>query len=117
MASSSLCDDEVRSWFDREIPAVDSSGKRVLVVVPDATRTAPLPLLFGALYDKLEPVAACVDVLVALGTHPPMSESDICRMLGINDQQRSGRFANVGLFNHEWDQPARLLQIGLLSKA
>lgn len=117
MASSPLSDDEVRSWFDREIPAADFDGKRVLVIVPDATRTAPLPLLFGALFDKLEPLAACVDVLVALGTHPPMSESDIRRMLGINDQQRSGRFANVGLFNHEWDQPERLLQIGMLSKA
>lgn len=117
MASSPLSDDEVRSWFDREIPAADFAGKRVLVIVPDATRTAPLPLLFGALFDKLEPLAACVDVLVALGTHPPMSESDIRRMLGINDQQRSGRFANVGLFNHEWDQPERLLQIGMLSKA
>ena len=44
-----LSDVEVRAWFSRQIPWADFRRKRVLVLVPDATRTAPLPLLFDAL--------------------------------------------------------------------
>ena len=112
-----LSDDEVRSWIDREVAAADFQGKRVLVIIPDSTRTAPLPLLFGALYAKLQPAASQIDVLVALGTHPPMPESSICELLGISDADRDTRYAGLRLFNHEWDQPQRLLELGVLSEA
>jgi len=110
---------EVREWFAREVPASEFAGQRVLVIIPDATRTAPLPLLFSALHDRIGTVAKQVDVLVALGTHPPMPEAAIAKMLGLSDTDRAagGRYANVGLFNHEWDNPARLLTIGTLTKA
>src|SRR5262249_36132337 len=58
-----------------------------------------------------------VDVLFALGTHPPMSERQMCRLLGITEQERVKLFAAVGLFNHEWDDPEQLLWLGRLSSA
>lgn len=126
---------EVCEWFARELPPAEFTGQRVLVVIPDATRTAPLPLLFSALYDRIGAAAKQVDVLVALGTHPPMPEAAIAKMLGMSDADRTptsltrsvsecggasrvgGKYANVGLFNHEWDNPARLTTIGTLTKA
>ncbi|MCA9115189.1 MAG: DUF2088 domain-containing protein, partial [Planctomycetaceae bacterium] len=111
-----LSDDEVRQLITREVPAEDYRGKRVLVIVPDATRTAPLPLLFHTLYGHLQPAAAKIDVLVALGTHPPMPEEALCRLLGISAEDRSGRLAGVGLFNHAWDDPSRLLSLGRLTR-
>ncbi len=45
---SLLSEAEARLWFSREVPVADFRRKRVLVIVPDATRTAPLPLLFDA---------------------------------------------------------------------
>ncbi|MEX0701767.1 MAG: lactate racemase domain-containing protein [Planctomycetales bacterium] len=112
-----LDDAAVREWIERAVPPADFAGKRVLAIVPDATRTAPLPLLFDALHRRLAPVAARLDVLIALGTHRAMPEEDILRLLGISPEDRAGRFASVGLFNHEWQRAERLKRIGTLSRA
>ena len=84
-----LTDAEVREWFAREVPTAEFNGQRVLVIIPDATRTAPLPLLFSALHDRIGATAKQVDVLVALGTHPPMPELAIAKMLGMSDADRT----------------------------
>jgi lactate racemase len=112
-----LDDAAIRSWIGRNVPANDFAGKRLLLIVPDSTRTAPLPLLFDALFRHLRPHVASFDVMVALGTHPPMSEAAICRLLGINPEERQRLFAQTQLFNHEWDNPEALDTIGTLSKA
>jgi nickel-dependent lactate racemase len=75
-----------------------------------------LPLLFGELHSRLAGVVAKLDVLVALGTHPPMPEAAVCSMLGISPDDRRARCREVGLFNHEWDNPERLLTLGTLSR-
>jgi nickel-dependent lactate racemase len=59
-------------------PAKDYKDKKVLVIIPDATRTAPVGLLFKTLHEQIGGVAAALDILVALGTHQPMSEEAIC---------------------------------------
>ncbi len=110
-------EDEVRHWFSTSLPADDFRGKRVLVIVPDATRTAPLPLLFDALHARLRPVVQQLDVMVALGTHPPMSEQQICTLLGIREQERQRLFFQTQLYNHEWDRPERLTTLGTLTTA
>lgn len=110
-----MTDDDVRGWISEHLPAGDFESKRVLLIVPDGTRTAPMPLLFGALYERLAPVASRLDVLVALGTHPPMSEEAIRRLLGIVGEEQEARYQDVGLFNHEWDRPAQLARLGFFS--
>ena len=87
----------------------------MLLIIPDGTRTAPVGLMFRALHDQLSPVARAFDVLVALGTHPPMSEAAICRRLEITPEQRASTYASVRFFNHEWNNPAALRQIGRLT--
>ena len=114
-ALPTLSETQVREWILEHVPADEFSGKRVLLIVPDATRTAPLPLLFDALFAHLANVVTKLDVLVALGTHPPMSEAQLCAMLGISDFDRHAKYAKVGLFNHEWDRQDRLTEIGKLT--
>lgn len=111
-----LTEDAVRDWIATHVPRDDYAGKSVLLVVPDATRTAPLPLLFAALHERLAGAATRIDVVVALGTHQPMPEPAIAAMLGISDADRAGRYADVGLFNHEWDNPDALTTIGTLTE-
>jgi len=112
--AQSMDPSSVVDWFGTRIPTDDFTDRRVLVIVPDSTRTAPLRLLFGAMFQRIAPVAECVDVIVALGTHPPMSEAAIVSMLGI--EQADGN-TSIGLFNHEWDRPDRLKRIGTLTAA
>jgi lactate racemase len=111
-----LSDAAVREWFQHQFPLEEFRGKRVLVLVPDATRTAPLPLLFDALWSRLSDVVRGLDVLIALGTHPPLTEAQIGRLLGI-DAECQTRFSRVRVFNHEWDRDEALITLGTLTAA
>ena len=105
----------VREWF-AALSKEDFQGQRILLIVPDATRTAPLPLLFDALFREIRPHCVSLDVLVALGTHPPMSDVQIAKLLGIDETERRRLFYQLQVFNHEWDRPERLLTLGTLTK-
>jgi len=111
-----LTEDQVRQWIATNLSPEDFRGKRLLLVVPDATRTAPLPLLFDTLFKHLRPVVASLDVMIALGTHPPMSEAQICKLLGIDEKERPRLFYQTEFINHEWDNPDALLTLGTLTK-
>ena len=111
-----MSEEAVRTWIQENVVLEDFVGKKVLMVVPDATRTAPLPLLFDELHRLLKPKTEALDVIFALGTHPPMSEAQMCKLLGIDETERQRLFFQLGLFNHEWDEDERLTQLGVLTE-
>ena len=47
------------------LASVAIAGKRVLVIVPDLTRTMPLPLFFRLIVQHLRPRVRALDFLVA----------------------------------------------------
>ncbi len=110
-----LTETEVRSVLAEGLAGTSLAGRRILVIIPDATRTAPVPLFFRLLCDMLLHVAAQLDFIVALGTHPPLGEQAILRLVGISKAERSRRYANVGIFNHRWNEPGQLATLGTLS--
>lgn len=114
MSTPTLSEQQIREWFTTNVPVEDFRGKKLLLIVPDHTRTAPLPLLFDALYHHLRPVVEQLDVIFALGTHPPMSETHMCQLLGITESERERLFAQTQLLNHEWDNPDALQELGTL---
>ena len=69
-----LSRDEVREIMAEGIPPELYRGKKVLVLTPDATRTAPLPLMVKELHELIGGVAKQLDFMVALGTHRPLSD-------------------------------------------
>ncbi|OQY80534.1 MAG: hypothetical protein B6D42_12885 [Anaerolineae bacterium UTCFX5] len=88
----------------------------VLVLIPDHTRTIPLPMLFRLLVDELR-AARQLDFMVALGTHPPLNDAALHKLVGITVEERQTAFKHVGLLNHDWANPNALEQIGVLDKA
>ena len=110
-----LTRDGIIEWIHAQVPAADFRGQRVLLIVPDNTRTAPLGALFAGLFGVVGAVAASLDVMVALGTHRAMPEAEIARLLGMSDVDRAGKYRNVRLLNHEWDNPAALHRLGWLT--
>ena len=109
-----ITDGQVAEVVAGACPPEGYRGKRLLLIVPDGTRTAPVGVVFKSLHRRLAPVTAAFDVLVALGTHQPMSEEAICRRLEITIEERRSRYGQVRFFNHEWDNPAALRQVGVI---
>ncbi len=108
---------QVAELISQSCPPAKYRGKRVLLIIPDGTRTAPVGLLFKTLHAQLSSLTKALDVMTALGTHQPMSEAAICLRLEISEAERRGEYRNVKFFNHEWDNPAALKQVGTIPAA
>ena len=87
-------------------------GRRVLVLIPDGTRTMPMPLAFDAVERALGPRVAALDFLVALGTHLPMSDAQLGTLVG--REVVDGRAGDRRIFNHHWDDPATFTTLGTI---
>src|SRR5947207_1818694 len=113
-ADSSLTRQQVAGVIAQACPAKDYRDKKVLLIVPDGTRTAPVGLLFQTLYRQIGEAAKAFDVLIALGTHQPMSESAICRRLEISEAERGDLYRRIRFFNHAWNDPSALKSVGVI---
>lgn len=112
--TASLTPAQVDAVLDGFVAANDLAGKRLLLVVPDGTRTAPIGTLFKGLHHRLRGVTNAIDIIIALGTHPPMSDSAINARLELTPEERAAEFPDVRVFNHTWDQPDTLEEIGVI---
>ncbi|HVS53203.1 MAG TPA: lactate racemase domain-containing protein [Opitutaceae bacterium] len=109
-----VTDAEVVALVARACPAENFRGQRILLIVPDGTRTAPIGLLFKTLFAQLGAVARKFDVMIALGTHPPMSPEEIDARVEITAAERTTTYRRVEFINHEWDNPAALRDLGCI---
>jgi lactate racemase len=91
------------------------AGQKVLVLIPDHTRSLPLPSLFRALVEILHN-ARQLDFMVALGTHPPLNEESLNKLVGITAEERASKFKHIGLLNHAWEDPSALTTLGTMEQ-
>ncbi len=112
-----LGDAEVAGILAQALGPLALDGKRVLVIIPDGTRTAPIPLMFRLLGEQLGPRVARLDYVIALGTHQPMGEAAIEQLLGVSAAERAARYPNTTVVNHSWDRPESFATIGTISTA
>jgi nickel-dependent lactate racemase len=108
----SLTAQQVGDLVARACPEESHRGHRILLIIPDGTRTAPVGLMFKKLHAHLGPVARKLDVMIALGTHPPMSDEAINARVEISAEERRITYRGVEFINHEWDNPAALRDLG-----
>lgn len=112
-----LTEAEIRTLMEEALAQAGLSGKRVLIITPDGTRTAPMPLMFRLFYDLLGNEVAALDYLIALGTHQPMSQDALNSLFGLTPADRAGRYAKVNIFNHHWDKPDSFVTLGQITEA
>ncbi len=91
-------------------------NQKVLVLIPDHTRSLPLPFLFRAMVAALANTRQ-LDFMVALGTHPALSQANLEKLVGITADERKSTFARIGLLNHEWSNPEALVSIGAIEQS
>jgi len=111
-----MLESEIERTLGRALADLYLAGRRVLVIIPDHTRTAPIGRVFRAIYEVAGERAKQLDYLVALGTHPPLSQEMIYRRVEITPEEHRKQFAKVRFFNHLWKDPEALVEIGRLSK-
>ncbi len=109
-----LSPEAVTAFVARALAEADLDAKRVCLVVPDGTRTCPLPLLLQAARDALAGRAAEVTVVIALGTHQGMREEQLARHLGYEPGHAEGTYPGWRILNHESWQPETFTTLGAI---
>jgi nickel-dependent lactate racemase len=71
--------------------------------------------VFKAIFDCIGDDVKKLDVLVALGTHQPINEKQICARLTMTQDERNGKYKSVKFFNHQWDNPEMFKFAGKIS--
>ncbi len=112
--SSHLNDFDLGQIVEESLTATDLDGKRIMVLIPDGTRTMPMPLMFDLFEKQLGERAAKLDYLVALGTHQPRSDAQLSKLVG--RPVLNGEVGKSTIFNHRWDQTSTFVEIGLIPK-
>lgn len=100
----------VRTIVREALDSISLHNKRVLVLIPDGTRTMPMPLMFSLLRELLTPQVKALDFLVALGTHPRMTDAQLSKLVG--EKVENGKIGETNVFNHRWEDPATFAQLG-----
>lgn len=111
-----LTDEQIFSIAAEAFNKQELKGKKVLAILPDHTRSAPIDKMFRTVYNLLADKVELLDFIIALGTHPPMSDDMINHRVGITQQERTSRYPKARFFNHHWKNPEQLRIAGTLSE-
>jgi nickel-dependent lactate racemase len=87
--------------------------EKVLIVVDDYTRSTPVQKILPCLIKELERTGIKKDrtrILVALGTHRPMTEEERIAKFG------QKLYKPYSILNHEWWNPSQLIHLGETEK-
>jgi nickel-dependent lactate racemase len=106
----------VKSIIEADTPKELFEDKRVLVLTPDTTRTCPLPMMVRSVQETIGARASKLDFMVALGTHPPLSEKNILKLYGLSRQQQREKYAASRFLNHRWDLPETFIKVGQITR-
>jgi nickel-dependent lactate racemase len=111
-----LTDDQIRSFVRDRLETVDLDGRSVCVLVPDATRSCPLPLLLSAVHRSLHGRVSRLTVLVALGTHAEMSEQALGAHLGYEAGASAAQYPSTTVLNHAWWDESSFADVGTITE-
>ena len=110
-----LTDEQVRAFIGEQLATADLTGRSVCVLVPDGTRSCPVPLLLQAVHQALHGRVSRLTVLVALGTHARMGEAELSRHLGYPMGAFADRYPGATVLNHTWWDPDTFASVGTIT--
>jgi lactate racemase len=102
-----LSQSEIASKVQAHLMSLPLDGKRVLVIIPDATRTFPHALFYRLIVRALRARVTRLNFLVALGTHPYLTQQRLLELVGLSRPD-----PEVELFNHAWSDKDALELLG-----
>lgn len=112
-----LTEAQVTQFVTEQLAGHDLDGRSICVLVPDGTRSCPMPLLLRAVHAGLYGRASRITVLVALGTHAAMSEQALADHLGYRAGHLADSYPGTTVLNHEWWKPETFADLGTIPAA
>lgn len=118
-----VSDGDLDAFVGRHLAGLDLDGKTVALVIPDGTRSCPLPLLLRTVHRHLADRVAAMTAVIALGTHSYMEPAEIDAWLGVGGVEADGTpqpatlgdaYPGLVVVNHEWQDPAMLVEVGTI---
>lgn len=106
--------EQIEQIVVQSLKSLPLDGKRVLILIPDHTRTMPVGLFFRLLVEHLSERAEWLTFMVALGTHPPLTEQQLLDIVGMDALTEGERFDNISLVNHDWEDAGALASLGVI---
>lgn len=114
-AHATLSGAEVERFLREQVRGFDVDGRKVTLVVPDATRSCPLPQLLRIVHRELIGRVGSLTVVIALGTHSYMEPGEIERWFGASADGLAATYPGMTVVNHEWQDPSMIVEVGTLS--
>jgi len=111
-----LSESAIRETVAALLDEIARDARKILLIVPDGTRTAPVGKMFRTIHELLKNRAK-LDVMIALGTHEPMSDREIDARLEISPRERDTIFRDTQFFNHAWDDKSQLQSVGVIPQS
>jgi nickel-dependent lactate racemase len=111
MGKNFLNEEEIYKKIKEELNKKEFKNKKVIVIIPDNTRSGPTHFFFKTIVDILIDKTKKLDFLIALGTHPLMKEEDVKNFLDLKGEEKY-----VNIYQHQWDKLENLKTIGTIKK-
>ncbi|MEL4505316.1 lactate racemase domain-containing protein [Luteococcus sp. H138] len=110
---------DFEAFVEANLARADVDGKKVVLVVPDGTRSMPLPMVLKVVHRCLSPRVAELTAVIALGTHSYMEPDEIDRWFGVGGEGQPATldeaYPGMRVVNHEWQDPDQIVKVGTLS--
>ncbi|MBN1153910.1 DUF2088 domain-containing protein, partial [candidate division KSB1 bacterium] len=111
---SNLTEQYVATACEEAFEKLDLNNKKLLFIIPDNSRTTPMDLFFRVVYRLLADRVKILDFLVALGTHPQLSENEIYQRVGLDAELHRTMYQKARFFNHHYDDPRHIVSFGIV---
>jgi len=108
---------QVEQQLAAQLPAAVGDARRILLIVPDATRTAPVSAIVPRILQVLAGAGKQVDIIIASGTHQPMPDAARWSHVGLERTEAARQYPGLRVMNHEWNNPAGLATFGEIPAA
>jgi nickel-dependent lactate racemase len=115
-AAERLGSSQVADFITAALAGADLDDKTVCLVVPDGTRTCPLPLIMQTVHASLHGRVKELTVVVALGTHQGMGEEQLARHLGYPAGRSEDVYPGMRILNHESWEPSTFTTLGTIAE-
>lgn len=112
LLGATIPENDLRALIAASAREMAIDGRRVLTIIPDGTRTMPMAQMFRLLQEEIGERAGACDYLIALGTHPLMSEEQLERLFGC--PVVDGKCGGAKIYNHRWDLADTFAEVGTI---